>query len=1081
MRKMRRIIILLISVITLGTSSKIYAQRYFGGGLLLQNFTHEQYNGEDQNLAIVQDDRGVMYFANKSTILEFDGQTWRHIIMPNNTVVYALNKDAKGRIYVGASKGELGYLQADERGLMQYKSLREKLPEDAQDFKMIRDIVMAENGKILFLSVSQIYEFDGNKFSIHKTSDKDKAKVENGFVSIFKCTRRTFIQEKGLGLLEYTRQGNYKLLKGTEALAQIWITGIFPANNDSLLLITWDGKSYTYKDNVLSENLKPNNLKNIYKTASYDANVIALGLFDGGLIIADKKLNVLQHVDTKTGLLKDNILSLYVDDAKNIWLGLSNGISVIHANTPISLYDNNYGLPNTTLSSMSHDKKLYIGNTTGLFSMDWDNRNPMQKESFKKVSGIGSFQVWYLDTIDGMLWGAGASGIFNIQNNKAHFIKKNKSIKSFVRLKNNPEIIVAVSRDGLAKISKQNNIWANYTPIKGFKKSLRQISQINDNEFWLADKNIGLFRVKLSDALDTVLQVKKYTKENGLPNDVGNQFFKYNQSLIFGTTNGIYKYDRKTDSFIADTFLNSIIGENTCVTDFVQDGIGDIWFKEKKSQKHQSVWQLGQIKISDKQNTLVKNPYLILQNNIHNIYPLPNNDILIGTEKGFAINDTKHKAIKTKRFSALIRSIKLIENDSIIFGGTFTDADSLTISKQQNIPTYPFKFRNIKFSFSATFFQNQKDIKYKYILEGNDKEWSDWKKEKTREYSNLEPGEYIFRLKAQNIYNQETAETSFKFTIKPPFYLTIWAYIVYIILFILFIKIVINLSTRRIEKQKENLERIVEERTKQIKAKNEELNKRNEEIKHKNKDITASINYAKRIQEAILPMQKKIISAFDDAFILFKPRDIVSGDFYWYANTDNKIIITAVDCTGHGVPGAFMSMIGCEVLSLIMSQGITEADKILLKMNEYIVTALKQDENSNKDGMDMALCVIDKKTKQVEFAGAKNPLVFISNDTINYIKGSRAGIGGNHKEVEYEKHIIEYQSPAYFYMFSDGFQDQFGGEKNKKFMIKRLRNLLHEIHTLPGSEQQKILDNTIEDWMKNTEQTDDILLMGFKI
>lgn len=1069
--------------VLLGFFVSLSAQKYTGGIPFLRNYSHEEYKGENQNFDVVQDDRGLLYFANQSSILEFDGRNWRQIFIPNKAIVYSLGKAPNGRIYVGATKGELGYLKANKQGILEYKSLKDKLPEN-QSFNLIREIVFPENGKILFVSPLEIFEYDGESFSVHNTADESE--TYNRFVSGFDVNGRIFIQERGLGLLEYTNDGNYKLLPGTEAFAGIWITGIFPTDTDSLMFTTWLDKTYTYHNGGLSHKEPNPLLTNIYKNVKYDEDTYILGLYDGGVVFADKNLNIRKHIDTSTGLQNNNIFSLHIDKSQNIWAGLSNGISVIHAHTSYSVYDNYYGLSSTTLTAMYFEGKLYIGNSTGVFYMNWDERSPVKKEEFKEVENVGSFQIWHLDSIDNTLLGSGSSGIFTIQDGKAVFIRPDESIKSFIQLKYRPDIILGVGGNGLSRISKKDGKWGNYTRIKGFKKDFRYIKQADRNQFWVSDRNKGLVRLTLSENLDSVISVKEYNIEDGLPDKLGNQVFEYKGKLIFSTEKGIYDYNAESDIFIPNKFFSDLLGKDVAVTDFLQDEEGNIWFKEKLDDPkipNKSNWELGYIKETPDTTVVIKTPFLKLRNNIHTIYPLPNNEMLIGTEKGFVVHDQDFHKDYTKPFSALVRRVELIKNDSIIFGGTFSDTSGLPLAEQnpENIPVLPFEYRDVRIVFSSVFFEEPERTKYKYILEGNDKEWSDWKNETMKDYSNLEPGKYTFRVKANNLYGRESSEAVYQFEILPPYYRTVWAYIVYAVLFGLFIWGVIAFSTRRVKKQKENLERIVEERTKQIKAQNKELNRRNEEIKRKNKDITSSINYAKRIQDAMLPIQNEITSAFDDSFILFKPRDIVSGDFYWFAKKNGKIVITAVDCTGHGVPGAFMSLIGSEILSSIVGQNVLDAAQILEKMNKYVVAALKQEETSNQDGMDMALCVIDPQEKRVDFAGAKNPLVYIKDEEVHYIKGSRKGIGGHQEKGVYTMESIHYETPTYFYIFSDGYQDQFGGPKNRKFMIKRLRNLLLDIHKLPGERQKAILDETIEDWMKNREQTDDILLMGFRL
>ncbi len=280
-----------------------------------------------------------------------------------------------------------------------------------------------------------------------------------------------------------------------------------------------------------------------------------------------------------------------------------------------------------------------------------------------------------------------------------------------------------------------------------------------------------------------------------------------------------------------------------------------------------------------------------------------------------------------------------------------------------------------------------------------------------------------------------------------------------------------------IENYRLNLEQKVKDRTR-------EVVRQKDIIEKKNQDIFSSINYAKRIQEAILPRQDRIRHHFPDFFVLFKPRDIVSGDFYWYAEKEDKYIFTAADCTGHGVPGAFMSMLGSAFLGQIVNEkGITRPDLILNELHLLIREALKQAESRNRDGMDMALCVYDPATQILEFAGAKNPLVYIQDNQIHQIKGDRAPIGGEQKEAErrFTRHHIHINRPTHLFLFSDGFSDQFGGPENKKFMIKNLRQLFLDIHQKPLAEQHDHLDQVYEEWKGKENATDDVLVLGMRL
>ncbi len=299
------------------------------------------------------------------------------------------------------------------------------------------------------------------------------------------------------------------------------------------------------------------------------------------------------------------------------------------------------------------------------------------------------------------------------------------------------------------------------------------------------------------------------------------------------------------------------------------------------------------------------------------------------------------------------------------------------------------------------------------------------------------------------------------------------------------------LETRKIEIEAKNKE--LEDQKGKIEIQNEAINRKNEtleatfkEIERKNKDITASITYAKRIQESMLPTALEISAGFPENFILFRPRDIVSGDFYWFSEKNGKVIFAALDCTGHGVPGAIMSMLGDSYLNQIINlQGITDPSWILEELHNSIGIALNQQETQNQDGMDVALCIIDPRKKRLEFAGAGRPLLLIQDGQMQVIESSKLPVGGFQKDRErvFTSHVFNYnpENPLSIYVYSDGFQDQFGGQRGRKFSKNRLEELLFEHHQEPMTEQRKILNKTLIDWMGTNRQMDDILVAGFKL
>lgn len=288
----------------------------------------------------------------------------------------------------------------------------------------------------------------------------------------------------------------------------------------------------------------------------------------------------------------------------------------------------------------------------------------------------------------------------------------------------------------------------------------------------------------------------------------------------------------------------------------------------------------------------------------------------------------------------------------------------------------------------------------------------------------------------------------------------------------------LDFANRELQDLNVNLEEKVDERT-------SELMKEKEVVEHQHKEIKESINYAKRIQASILPPMQKVKDSLNDSFIYYEPKDIVSGDFYWFEKSKPKSLFAVVDCTGHGVPGAFMSIIGYTQLNEIVSdQRITDPGVILKELDKRVKTALNQtkgNDKNSKDGMELGIISINPEQKRLEYAGAMRPLFYVRDGELHIIKGDKFAIGGfSHHKKTFTTHKVNIREGDCFYLFSDGYPDQFGGPFGKKFMTKNVGQMLQKIAHLPMAEQGGIVRSTIKDWMNKEEQIDDILIAGIR-
>jgi len=410
-----------------------------------------------------------------------------------------------------------------------------------------------------------------------------------------------------------------------------------------------------------------------------------------------------------------------------------------------------------------------------------------------------------------------------------------------------------------------------------------------------------------------------------------------------------------------------------------------------------------------------------------------------------------------------------------------------------------FDDSNIKIKLSAPHFIKKDGINYYFSVDEENLGEFINNKESEINITQLKYREHTIRVFAENSLGERTNVELINIYIKPPFWDSIYfvggAFFVFAILLAVFLSILNKRKQRKIQRQKEELESIVEIRTAQIKLQNEEIMAQNEEILYingkiskQNTEITDSINYASKIQTAMLSKPDILQKYISEYFIYYKPRDIVSGDFYWFKESKNKLYIVAADCTGHGVPGGFLSMLGIsslnDIVNLAELSGVEfSAAEILDDLRIKVISSLDISEGYNaSDGMDITLIIIDKENMKVEFAGANNPIIVISEGELLEIKGDRMHIGlSRKKDIPFTNNSFTIRKGDAIYLFSDGYLDQFGGERDRKFTKKRLKSLLLEVKDLELKKQNLIVKEVFEKWAGDTDQIDDVILMGVKI
>jgi serine phosphatase RsbU (regulator of sigma subunit) len=533
-------------------------------------------------------------------------------------------------------------------------------------------------------------------------------------------------------------------------------------------------------------------------------------------------------------------------------------------------------------------------------------------------------------------------------------------------------------------------------------------------------------------------------------------------NIWVGTSNGLHKFNKETGKFKLYTEDNGL--PNNIIYSIEEDSKGRLWVSTN--------WGLAVLN----PETDIITSYDVadgLQSQEFNVgasYKSKSGELFFGGISGF--NSFFPDSISNNKTipKIAITSFELLgskEKKAISVEGL----DEVIISKG---------FSAFAIEFSALDFTRPEKNQYAYQMQGLSDQWIELGNKHSATFSNLNAGTYYFKLRGSNndlLWNEQSK--SLKIVVEVSFWRSKIAYGFYVIMGILSISLYIRNRTKHFHKS--NI--LLREREFAI----TEVEKQREELLVKNRSITDSINYAKRLQEAIMPSVAHFKKYLPDSFLLYMPKDIVSGDFYWVNETKNKLFVAVVDCTGHGVPGAFMSIIGIELLRTITNnQGVNDAAEILNRLNVGIIQTFKKDiyeeEGLVKDGMDVAFCVIDKENNILQYAGAFSNLYLVRDSKITEIKGDRYSVGmGNEPEKQrFSSHYIPIQPDDMVYIFTDGYADQFGGPENKKYKFRRFRHLLLNIHMLPLETQRQYIEDSILEWKGKNEQVDDILIIGIK-
>lgn len=1004
--------------------------------------------------SVLQDHNDYLWLGTESGLTRFDGLTMENFSTNDGLSqggVYSVFEDSRGIIWFGHLDGYISFFDGEKFGSLNLDSL-----EITGDITSITE----HNDRLWFTSsLNGAFSCPDNKEELSSSDFKQyrggeglSDQVSNSYIDPqgnLYCMADVGIK---IYLPDQDRFGSYK----PEGLTSYFSTIVMfeDSRGDRWFgtyhggLYFMDGSTGEFKIYDIRDGLANNWVS--YLTEDSRGRVW-VGTFGGGISVFDK--DNIQNFTNENGLQAMQIRCILEDHEGNILIASQeNGLNIFKGDHFVN-YNSDRLFSNKNINAINEDKfsRLWFGNMDGVTIYD-----PESRLSWKynyEDDGLAKDITSIENDLDGNIWlGTNGGGIYKYRFKENRFTHED-NINSILY---NDLIIKTIAVDS------ENNLWIG------------------------TNMGVGIWSTHIEEGF-------VFTQTQGLSgNEITSLFVDRDGFVWVGTRirNGLSRY-----SPTAGTFSIIDLGNDLSPQTITQTGDGRIWIGTTN----------GLLAIQgDTVVAHITEHDGLLSNDIKLLQPDGRGNLYIGTNLG--LNSYNLRSGKIYSYTAMNgftgiqtnSNASIMDNEGSLWFGTVNgvtklipelvpevDKEPLTHIKGLSVNLEPgdlvdgmklsYKKKSLVFDYYSICLTNPEVVRYKVMLEGAEPDWSPETNITRATYPSLSPGRYTFKVKAVNssgVWNSEPE--TFSFTIKPPFYFSPVFILAMAILLIIGIYFYIKIRERNLVIEKQILEEKVEERTAEVVQKSKV-------IEEKNRDITASIRYAERIQMAMLPPE----DGFDDTFVLFMPKDIVSGDFYWmYDNVDVQFL-SAVDCTGHGVPGAFMSIIGSNSLTKIVREyGILRPAAILDQLNLEVTKSLVQrGETVINDGMDLALISFDKKKRKVEFAGAYNPLVIVRDGKHITIKADRFPIGMSYaSKRKFTNNEVDVKSGDMLYMFSDGYADQFGGPNAKKFKTLNLKNEFLKINTLPIEAQKDHLFKTINEWMgESQQQIDDILVIGTRV
>ena len=813
----KRILKLIFSLLIVVLPSGSFAQSNPELGLpFITNYSFKVFDALPQTWAVIEDDRGFMYFGVQGLILEYDGIKWHKINMLSGNsaagVARSFAKDKKGRIYYGAV-GDFGYLGKDSLGQTISVSLLHLVPQTEREFFDVWTTYTTDEG-IYFQSRDRI-------FLLNEKNEVKIWKPQTKFMYAFYLDGTYYVHQQNLGLMKL-QNGSFELIPGSEFLGKERMNVMLPytppgsvgtASKQYIIglfysgLFVFDGKNFAPFKTEADDLIKASTL---YKAALLADGNYALSTTGKGMAIIDNKGKILNLINRSVGLQDESVYAIFADSKGALWLALDNGISKVDMTSPLSQFTSQSGIFTSALTLTRFEGTLYAGTTNGVLRFNESARR------FESVPDIPQNQTFNLLKDNGKLYVAN-DGLFSIKNSKTTLLRPSVGgdlqISGLLISKFHPDLFYVGSTFGTGVFQKdKSNSWKLLGFVPGMNDQFWTFGENKDGTVWAGTQSGVIYKITPVYTADGVPDIsrftfKKYDEADGFHKALGGVWHIKNENY-FPADSVIYRFDEVSKRFIADTTFGVFpAGGGKDQFDMVEDSTGRVWVRFGKETVVATPAANGKYTID---RTALRT---ISEQTINKIFPDKDGIIWFCTTEGIVRYDARIQKNYDRPYKTFVRTIKA--------GTENLSADSAT--GENNAWIVPYKNNTLRFSYAAPFFEREEKTQYQTWLEGFEKNWSDWDNNYYKEYTNLPEGTYHFHVRAKNIYRRISQEAVYSFVINPPWWRTWWAYLLYALTVIAIVYFVVRNRTKHLQEKHRELEKVVSDRTLQLSQRVEEL------------------------------------------------------------------------------------------------------------------------------------------------------------------------------------------------------------------------------------------------------------------